>query len=164
MSGTEAVDATAAAMSEGSDAGSANMVDLRDVDENASFPVIPRGTYPALIDDLTFGPSSKGNPMWTVVLEISEGEQQGRKLFYHLPFMKDMMPRVKKFLVRIGAGDLANSPFNPEEVANQGILVGKACQVRVDIRKYEGQDRNNVKDVLPPSDGSVGASFLDSTS
>jgi hypothetical protein len=77
--------------------------------------------------------------------------------------MKDMMPRVKKFLVRIGESQLANTPFNPEEVANQGLLLGKACQVRLDVRKYEGEMRNNVKDVLPPAADGGGANFLDSS-
>lgn len=160
MKPVEAVDATGAALaeSEGQNGG-VGLIDLSNVPEESKFPVIPRGVYPATVDDVTFGHSqSSGNPMWTWKLEISEGEYAGRKLFFHTPFVENMMPRIKKVLSRV-APELLNGPFDPEKVAEEGTLIGKACQIRIDIRPYEGEKRNNVKDVLAPTTSS-GEGFL----
>jgi hypothetical protein len=137
------------------------MIDLSGVDENAdAFPVIPRGIYPAVVDEVVYGMSvSSGNPMWTWKFELSEGDYAGRKLFFHTPFVENMMPRLKKVLSRI-APELLNGPFNPEQIANESILVGKECRIRLDIKMYEGKNRNNVRDVLPPDSGTGEASFL----
>lgn len=135
------------------EAGSGNFtVDLTGVDENSGgFEAMPRGMYDCLIDDCQFGPSkNSGNPMWTWVLEVESGDYAGRKLFFHLPFTENMLPRIKKILNRI-VPSLAATAFDPAKVAAEGTLVGVRCKVRVDTRPYEGQIRNNVRDILPPS-------------
>jgi hypothetical protein len=144
----EAVAADQAAQAEGGAAGL--VIDLSQVGEEKEFAVIPRGVYDAQVDDVTFSHSqASGNPMWTWKLELldSAGEFAGRKVFFHSPFIEVMMPRVKKIISRV-APELLNGPFNPEEVANSGVLVGKPCKVRLDISMYEGKRRNNVKDIL----------------
>ncbi len=160
---TQPVPAAEAAQSEASP-GAGSMIDLSGVDENAdAFPVIPRGIYPAVVDEVTYGLSNaSGNPMWTWKFEISEGDYQGRKLFFHTPFVENMMPRLKKVLSRI-APELLNAPFDAEQIANESVLVGKECQIRLDIRPYEGKPRNNVRDVLPPKTAGGEASFLGAT-
>lgn len=139
-------------------------LDLNDVDENAGgFTAIPRGNYQAIVDDVIYGNSQRsGNPMWTWTFEVCEGEYTGRKLFFHSPFTPNMISRVKRVLTRV-APELANTKFNPKEVAESGALLGKRATLRVDVRKYEGENRNNVKDVLPPQDGNAGGDFLSST-
>jgi hypothetical protein len=154
---TEPVPAEEAAGTEGGNG--AVMIDLSGVPDETERPVIPRGIYPATVDDVTFGYSqASGNPMWTWVFELSEaaGDYAGRKLFFHTPFVEVMMPRVKKVIGRV-ASELLNGPFDAEKVAQSGVLVGKACRIRLDIKQYEGKPRNNVRDVLPPEEGSGGA-------
>jgi hypothetical protein len=34
-------------------------------------------------------------------------------------------------------------------------MLGARCRVRVDIRVYNGEKRNDVKDVLPPQEGAA---------
>jgi hypothetical protein len=139
--------------------GGALMIDLAGVPDEKEFAVIPKGIYNATVDDVSYGHSGAGNPMWTWKFELSDGDHAGRKLFFHTPFMEVMMPRLKKVLSRI-APELLTQSFNPEKVANDGILVGKACKIRIDIKPYEGKPRNNVRDVLPAGGGD--ASFLQS--
>jgi hypothetical protein len=146
----------------GQEGGGALMVDFGQVPDQADLPVIPRGIYPAAVDDLQFVYSqNSGNPMWTWILELEEsaGEYAGRKLYFHSPFVENMMPRVKKVVSRVYPELLTRGPFNPEEIANSGEMVGKRCQVRVDIGMYENRRRNNVRDILPPKEDS-GAGFL----
>ena len=143
----------------GSEGGGSLMIDLSSVPDETERPVVPRGIYPATVDDVTFGFSqSSGNPMWTWVFELMEGagEHAGRKMFFHTPFVEVMMPRVKKVVSRV-APELLQGPFDPEKIAADGIMVGKACRIRLDIKPYEGKPRNNVRDVLPAEEGSGGA-------
>jgi len=135
------------------------VVDLSDVDADAgSFPVIPRGVYPAAVLELTYGLSkSSGNPMWTWVFEITEGEFASRRLFFHTPFTQNMRPRIKKILSRI-APNLASQAFKPQEVAQNDDLVGVECRIRVDVKPYEGVARNNVRDVMAA--GVLDAGFM----
>lgn len=148
-----------AAQSEG---GGALLIDLSGVEDEKELPVIPRGIYDAQVDDLTFGHSqASGNPMWTFKLELLEsaGEYANRKLFFHLPFVDTMMPRVKKTMSRI-APELLSQAFSPEKIAAEGVLIGKQCKVRVDVKPYEGKPRNNVRELLPPGEGGGGGAFL----
>ena len=55
--------------------------------------------------------------------------------------------------------DLFDTPFDPEEIAAEGSMIGLRVRARVDIRKYEGEDRNNVKDLYAAEEGS-GDSFM----
>lgn len=131
----------------------AALVDLSNVGDSG-FECLPRGIYSAIVDECTYGRSQRSdNPMWTWVFEVSEGDYAGRKLFYHTPFMESTMPRVKK-IVGILAPELLSTKFNPEALADESFFAGKPIRVRVDIRKYEGVNRNNVRDVLPPEGGS----------
>lgn len=149
---------------EGGQQEGALMIDFAGVSDEAARPVIPRGMYPAVVDDLTFGFSqSSGNPMWTWRFEITgDGEYAGRKLFFHTPFVENMLPRVKKVISRI-APELLEGPFSPEEIANNGTLLGKACQIRVDVRPYEGKPSNNIRDVLSEVEGGGSSEFLQTT-
>lgn len=138
--------------------GGGMMVDLSGVDPDKGMEVLPRGIYPCVIHDCTYGNSqSSGNPMWTWVLEVESGEYQKRKLYFHLPFMDSMRARLKKVLIAV-APELAQQAFDPEKIANEGYLLGKKLRARVDIRPYQGQPRNNVRDLLAPEDGA--ASFM----
>lgn len=135
------------------------LVDLSGVDENGKFEVIPRGTYNAEVANVEYGISQgKGNKMWTWQLELTDEPYQGRKLFYHTTFNEGGLPRVKKALIRLGKTDLLQTAFDPVKVADEGILIGLKCKVRVDVKPYEGSPRNNVKDLLPAGEG--GQDFL----
>lgn len=136
------------------------VVDFSQVSDQ-QFPVLPRGIYDAEIDDLTFGMSqSSGNPMWTVKFETTH-EGKKSKLFSHVVFTPAAMPRSKKFLAAVAPEVLAGGAFSPKAVAEGGALLGRKCRIRVDIKPYEGQLRNNVRDVLPPAEGAGSSdSFL----
>jgi len=140
--------------------GEGMIVDLGGVNENAGYEPAPRGVYDCIVENLEYGKSQRsGNKMWSWTLAVESGEFAGKKkFFYHTTFNEGGMPRVKKTLARIKTEDgyekqLLAGPFNPKTVADEGRLLGARCKVRVDIRVYEGQKRNDVKDILPPGVG-----------
>jgi len=130
------------------------VVDLSGVDENTGeYAPIPRGIYPVVLHDLTYDISQRsGNPMWTWVWEVEEGEYQGRRLWYHTTFTPEGIPRVKQALKCIGAAHLLQGQFKPADIAAEGELLGSRARVRVDVRTYEGQKRNNVRAIMPPEE------------
>jgi hypothetical protein len=141
--------------------GDGMVVDLTNTGEGG-YAAMPAGIYDVTVASLEFGTSQRsGNKMWTWQFEVEGGEFAGRKLFYHTVFSEGGMPRVKRTLARIKCDDnanvqLLNGPFNPQVVADEGRLLGARCRLRVAIRNYEGENRNEVKDVLVPTTGGDG--------
>ena len=128
------------------------VVDLEDVNEDVQYEAIPPGIYDAVVDEVEFTHSQRsGNPMWTWRFRIVGGEYDGRTLFYHTVFTEKGLPRTKRTLVRI-APDIPLRGLKPKEIAESGVLVGRACRLRVRVRPYEGEMRNEVREVLPPAE------------
>ena len=131
--------------------GDSLMVDLNEV-EDVSFEALPKGIYPCVIAECDFSYSqSAGNPMWTFVMEVSEGDYTGRKLFSHLVFAGAGLPITKRQLSRI-APELFDAPFNPEDDDTITSMVGKNINVKTQPRKHEGVMRDNVRDLFPASE------------
>jgi hypothetical protein len=128
--------------------------DMGSQEEDSGYPILPKGTYDAIIDGCDYQISkSSGNPMWKITHLITGPDpdiaSKNLKMFSYVVFKSDGMGRVKTFLVRVGAGDLATASFNPKTIADDGTLVGKAHRVKLDIRKSEEYgDGNEVKGVL----------------
>lgn len=149
------------AINAGSDAGGL-VFDLTDVKENQGFEVMPKGNYPAVVDELEFGDSSTGNPMFTAKFKITEGEFEGRVVYdYWVLGGKGAdfgLGKLKKFLSRImPETDLSN--FNPQTFADEGSAIGRELVVSLKIQTqkkgdYKGEKRNQVADILAPSTGS----------
>ena len=137
--------------------GDSIMVDLNAV-EDVSFEALPKGIYPCVIAECDFSYSqASGNPMWTLVMEVTDGDYAGRKLYSHLVFAGAGLPITKRQLSRI-APELFDSAFDPEDDdVIQGML-GKNVMAKTQPRKYEGVMRDNVRDLFGPSeDSSFGA-------
>jgi len=132
--------------------GDSLMVDF-DAVEDVSFDALPVAMYPVVIADCEFTYSqASGNPMWTLQLEVSEGEYAGRKLFSHLVFRGKGLPITKRQLTRI-VPDLIANPFDPEDPDVIAQMLGLELRVKVTVRKYEGRDTNNVRDLFPAEEG-----------
>ena len=143
MSENEAVDFTE---------GDSLVIDLNAVEESAGFEAIPRGMYPVIVHDLEFAISqNSGNPMWSMQLEVEEGDYQGRILFTHMVFAGKGLGITKRHLSRI-APELLEEAFDPQDEDVIGGMLGKRAKAKVTIRKYQGEDRNNVGDLFEADD------------
>ena len=128
------------------------MVDFNDV-EDVSFEALPKAVYPCIIADCEFTHSqSSGNPMWTLQLEVSDGEYAGRKLYSHLVFAGAGLPITKRQLGRI-APDIIAQAFDPSDEDIVAQMLGLEVKAKVTVRKYQGEDRNNVADLFPGGGG-----------
>lgn len=134
------------------------VIDMNQVKE-ATFEVLPKGTYTCIIESAEYGLSKEAQkPMWTLILAIVDGEYANRKLFNWISFSEKALPMSKATIMRI-APELLSATFDPKEIAEAGSLVGKEVRAKVVIKKYEGDDSNSVKELLAAKVG--GDDFLD---
>jgi hypothetical protein len=146
------------------------VIDLSSTDENIKYPVHPKGVYDAEMTEMDYTRSQSSNsPMWVTIWELTDeklADERGRqpRVWLHLTFNEGGLPRVKRALARMETEDgynkeLLSGPFDPQKVADEGRLIGARARLRIDIRRYEGQNRNNVREVLAPAASGGGSAF-----
>lgn len=112
--------------------------------EAAVFELVPKAIYPCLVAECEFSYSqSGGNPMWTLTLEVAEGEYAGSKLFTHLVFAGKGLGYTKSTLERIKP-ELLEAPFDSDDEEVMAGMLGLEVKARVTHRKWEGEMRANV--------------------
>jgi hypothetical protein len=134
--------------------------DLSDVKEDTGFEILPKGNYNAIVDELEFGDSSKGNAMITAKFKITDGEAEGRVVFdYWVLNGKGAefgLGKLKKFLTRV-MPEVDMTAFNPEVFAEEATAIGRELTLVLGVQKqtkgeYKGESRNTVRDILAPSE------------
>lgn len=120
---------------------------LRDVDE-ASFDPIPAGIYRVTVADASMtetGENSKvpGSPMMTLELRVAGGEYEDKPVWHNMVFSEKTLPFVKRDLRALGFTDDELGEFDPHEACPD--IEGRECDAVVGVRKYQGEDTNNVR-------------------
>lgn len=135
--------------------GAGLVLDLGSVDENRpAFEAMPPGVYNAVVENVEFKESSTGNPMLSWQFTITDPEFNNRKVFNHTVLNKEAgLASLKRTLIRV-LPDFPLGSFNPEQFADEGVAIGRECRVKLNVRPYNGEKRNNVTDVLAPETGS----------
>jgi len=125
------------------------------------FEPMAEGYYPAVLEEWEAGnaKSGKKGPKVDLTWEVSEGPEEGRKLFRTFSLDRKALWAFKQALVRMGVDqESLEGPVDLDDIMSE--VVGAACVLLVGQHEYDGTMRNNVKSVWPedfvPSDG-----FLD---
>lgn len=128
------------------------VLDLDDVDESMpAFQALPPGVYDAIVENVEFGKSKKLNPMLTWTFTLTGEEYKNRKMFYHNTLNSEAgVSGLKRTLVRL-LPDGNFSKFSPKQFADEGIALGAECRLKLNVKPYNGERRNNVVDVLAPA-------------
>lgn len=122
------------------------VVDFSGVEET-KWEAIPKGWYNGTIISMDYKRSQSSNkPMWELRLQVDEGDYAKRTFFTYVSFSEKALPGTKALLSKV-APQLLEAPLNPKQAADDGILIGIAVKFRLDIEKYEGQNRNRVKQI-----------------
>jgi len=135
--------------------------DMTATEAEDGYPILPKGNYDAIVDSVEYQISkNSGNPMWKVGFLVTQEEHASKnlKMFNYQVFKPDQMGRVKAFLENIGHGNLATADFNPKSIADDKVLVGAPCVIRLDIRESEEYGNSNeVKRVMRAGTGGAAA-------
>jgi len=133
--------------------GDSLMVDFGSTEDLGEREVLPRAFYPCVIAECEFTYSqSKGTPMWTLSLEVRDGEYAGRKLYSHLVMAGKGLPFTKRTLARI-APELLENAFNPEDEDIISTMLGKDVRAKVTVGTYDGEKTNSVRDLYSDEGG-----------
>jgi len=118
-----------------------------------SFEVIPKGIYPAVVENVEFKMSSTDQPMWSITFVLTDGDFAGRKIFDNMSFAPKALPFTKARLARL-APELISNRFNPKAIAESGDLIGKTIKLKTKIEPYNGEDQTRIASYLPAVSGS----------
>lgn len=110
---------------------------------------IPAGTYDATFTDFEKKPNSDGSgDHFSMQFTVTDDEYAGRKVYRNYSLKTDSLPYFKQFMSRLGAGEdaLEDEAAEIEDILND--LKGADCRVKVRLRTYQGEARNDVQSVL----------------
>jgi len=141
--------------------GGSVMIDLSNIEE-MRFEAIPKGIYDAVVDSCEYKISkNSGKPMFEFQFEINGGDYNGRKLYFYASFSAAALAGTKTALNRIDPTIFAG-PFNPQKIADDGILLGKAVRLKIKHEDYNGEPQARIQSILAPAEGGApsGDSFF----
>ena len=147
--GIEEAEAEVEEVTNGTELDEDTEMDFSGVSDKTTFAVLPTGTYDAQVVSCEFEKSRAGNPMLSWKFKIDDGQHKAT-VFFHTVLQGDALPRTKRTIMRI-APDADLSHFRPSD-ANE-LFTGRRCRLKIKPKKYEGELRNNVTDVLTAGDG-----------
>lgn len=130
------------------------VINFDNIDENAGFEPLPIGKYACHISTMEMRTSKNGNPMLSITFVVAavHDEYKNRKLFTHFVLNNDIsLGRLKKFLIDIFP-DISLANVDLQELCSSGIGLGRACDLQVSQRPYDGKITNDVKSISAPSD------------
>lgn len=142
-------------------AGDDDLFDLSGVDEKAAkFQPMPTGDYPAIVESAEKGISkNSGKQMITWKYKIQHPQYANRTLYHHTPLEPaEQLPRLKAVLMALAGNDMDLSQFRPGR--DLMSLVGRRAILKVTTSTYQGEIRNNVKEVMPYRESGGGDGFL----
>lgn len=129
-----------------------NQIKKEHEEQQDEFELIDKGEYPCFVYDLEGKESSNGNPMIEVVLKIAKGEYKNRQLWTYLTLTAKAWFKVEEFFEAVGydIDDLPEEVETPEQVVAhiKDDVLGSKVKIKLEHRKYEGKDTENIKKVM----------------
>jgi len=133
----------------------ANFNDLLKAAQDAGFSNCPPGTYDVRVVEGTAKTTGSGKDMIVLKYEIVGGPHGGRKVPNNFVISPENANALGFFFRHMAAMGLDTAYFSqnpsPQQVA--AALVGKTCRIEVGTRTWNGEEREDVKKVLPPLAG-----------
>jgi hypothetical protein len=119
------------------------------------FDPVPDGQYPFTISKAEAAETKTGKTMFKTQHKIDGGPHNGRVVFNQFVLSPDSPSALGFFFRHMAAMGLDKQFFskNPTKEQVAEALVGRRGIMKVSMRKYQGQDRNNVDAILPLGGG-----------
>lgn len=128
---------------------------LENAAESGGFEPVPDGPYNVVVDRANNKKTSNGKQMYAVMFKIEDGPYKGRTVWANLVISPESPNALGIFFRHMNALGLDSAYFNnnplPEKVASD--LVGRRASITVGTRRWNNQDRNEVNNISPPTDG-----------
>lgn len=136
----------------------ASFADLLKAAEDAGFSNCPPGTYDVKIVAGEAKATSAGKDMIVVKFELIGGPHGGRKVSNNFVISPENANALGFFFRHMRALGLDNAYFakNPAPAQVAADLVGRTCRIEVGTRVWNGEEREDVKKILPPDGATPG--------
>lgn len=133
----------------------ANFSDLLKAAEDAGFSNCPPGTYDVTVAEATSKQTSAGKDMIVVKFQIVGGPHGGRKVPNNFVISPENANALGFFFRHMRAMGLDSTYFaqNPSPQKVAADLVGRNCRIEVGTRTWNGEEREDVKKIMPPAVG-----------
>jgi hypothetical protein len=130
-----------------------NFSDMLKAAGDAGFSVLPAGTYDAVVDTASNKQVSGGEKEAIAVqFKVENGPNAGQSCFNNFVISPDNANALAFFFRHMAALGLNEQYFqsNPPLQRVAADLIGRRCRIKVSIRQWQEQDRNQVDGILPP--------------
>lgn len=117
--------------------------------EPRQFEVPKPGVYDAIIKEMSHGDSSSGNPMFTIVFQITKGDNKDARIWYYILTDGSQEWRLREFTDALG--------LKPKGELDTDKLVNSAVQIRtaIDPARDGYDEKARIKNVLPAAGGAA---------
>ena len=114
---------------------------------------LPLGTYSVVVDSAVHKQTSTGKESINIQVKVEDGPYAGRSVFVTQVLSPENANALAIFFRQMAAMGLAESYFstNPSLERVAADLTGRRCQIKVSLREWQGQQRNQVDQILPPT-------------
>ena len=139
-----------------------NWKDLQKAAGDAGFDPLPVGFYDVIVDTAEATQSGSGKDMIKTTFRVEGGPFDGKKVFNQFVISPENANALAFFFRHMAAMGLNDAFFAAEPRTEQvaSALIGRRARIKVSIRQWNEQDRNNVDQVLPPQGGAPAAPTL----
>lgn len=133
----------------------ASMADLLKAAEDAGFSNCPPGLYDVRVVASEVKTTSAGKDMIVVKFEVIGGPHGGRKVPNNFVLSPESPNALGFFFRHMRALGLDSAYFtaNPSVQQTAADLIGKQARIEVGTRTWNGEEREDVKKILPPLAG-----------
>jgi hypothetical protein len=105
-----------------------------EIGELGEYEPVPEGTYTCRVAKVEEKQTRHGHDMWTLRLEIEDGEFAGRSIFDRMVFSKAALPRAKMIFNCLGIDTRGSRAVTPD------TIIGRRCRVEAVIKSYADDD------------------------
>lgn len=114
-------------------------------DASEGFDPLPIETlYEVIFTGVTETTSQQGNPTVAIEATVQNSDgYDGRKLFANIALIPQMRSRLKQLWIACGLTVNESDKIDPVDLENA------CCRVRLSLREYNGEMKNEIKRFLP---------------
>jgi len=128
-------------------------------DGGGTYDALPEGDYDLVVKEAEATTAkSSGRKMYAAKFAVQGGPHNGRLIWHNFVLMEDNPNALGYFFRNMNAIGLNSAFFETDPAEHQvaAALIGRSFRGQVVIKKYQGQDRNEVKAFFPAVGSSVG--------
>lgn len=132
---------------------------LTEAGDAGNYDPLPDGDYDFIVGESKAQQASTGKQMYVITARVETGPYANKPVFHNFVLSPDNPNALGFFFRNMGVFGLSREFFasNPSDFQVAEALKGRRFRAQIGTRKWQGQDRNEIKAFFPPAGQGVGA-------